>query len=76
VVSSGRIAVMGCTDYLPDAVRFEVPPGAIRVRAARSTVEAVSRAEGDEAIEHLRLQIWPAAPTGHRVIKRWVPPPM
>lgn len=40
-VSSGRIAILGCTDYLPDAVRFELPEGFVRVRASRSNLANV-----------------------------------
>ncbi len=34
-VSSGRLVVMGCTDFEPDAARFEVPPGWVRARVAK-----------------------------------------
>lgn len=54
-VPSGRIAVLGCTDYLPDAARFEVPAGFVRVRASRANPGGVH-----EASEQVHLQLWPA----------------
>ncbi|MFJ2032812.1 hypothetical protein [Streptosporangium sp. NPDC087985] len=37
-VPAGRIAILGCTDYLPDAARYEVPKGFVRVRASRANL--------------------------------------
>ncbi|MFF7964911.1 hypothetical protein ACFZC3_06040 [Streptomyces sp. NPDC007903] len=65
-VPSGRIAVLGCTDYLPDAARFEVPAGFVRVRASRANPGDVR-----EAIEQVHLQIWPAPHSAPAVLKRW-----
>src|SRR6266700_2489328 len=39
---SGVIAVMGCTDYLPDAYRFSVPTNWLRVRVAKSNLKSVA----------------------------------
>jgi hypothetical protein len=41
-VPSGRLVVMGCTDYEPEASRFSVPAGWIRVRVSRSNLEVAS----------------------------------
>ncbi|MYV41792.1 hypothetical protein GT030_23715 [Streptomyces sp. SID1328] len=65
-VPSGRIAVLGCTDYLPDAARFDVPAGFVRVRASRANPGDLS-----EAIEQVHLQIWPAPHSAPAVLKRW-----
>ncbi|MFE7113456.1 hypothetical protein ACFU98_45320 [Streptomyces sp. NPDC057575] len=78
-VPSGRLVVMGCTDYLPEASRFEAPAGWIRVRASRRNLANASRAdiESDEApetTEQLRLQAWPAPQTDPQIIKRWSQP--
>jgi hypothetical protein len=56
-VSSGRIVVMGCTDYLPDATRVDVGPGWHRVRAVLSSTQAA--AEEPAVGERVRLSIWP-----------------
>lgn len=58
-VPSGRIVVMGCTDYFPAAARFDVPPGAIHLRASRSTPAASPHDDAEQPTELLRLQLWP-----------------
>jgi hypothetical protein len=77
-IPSGRLVVMGCTDYEPQAARFGVAAGPIRARVARSNLAEAERLGIDSAddpatMERLRLQVWPA-PLGNRVvIKRWQP---
>ncbi|SCF44008.1 hypothetical protein GA0070561_0184 [Micromonospora saelicesensis] len=76
-VRSGRIVVMGCTDYEPDAVRVPVPVGPVRVRAASSNLAEAERVgvDSDEApqtMERLRVQVWPAPREEPVVLKRWV----
>ncbi|MEH1168085.1 hypothetical protein V6V47_22140 [Micromonospora sp. CPCC 205539] len=77
-VPSGRLVVMGCTDYEPEAARFGVAAGSIRVRAARSNLIEADRLgiESDDdpaTMERLRVQVWPAPHTEPVVIKRWKP---
>jgi hypothetical protein len=77
--ASGRLVVMGCTDYEPDARRFAVPPGWLRLRASRWNLERAYRADvasdDDPAtMERVRVQIWPARPGEPAVLKRWQPP--
>lgn len=57
-VPSGRVVVMGATDYLPDATRFDVRPGWHRVRAARLPSDPAIEEELDVE-ERIRLSIWP-----------------
>ncbi|MFD8013888.1 hypothetical protein [Streptomyces sp. NPDC058955] len=75
---SGRLIVMGCTDYLADAARFDVPAGWTRARASRRNLAAAVRRlesyEGPEATEEVRLQVWPAPSSPPRVVKRWTQP--
>ncbi|MCG0284536.1 hypothetical protein [Streptomyces sp. PSAA01] len=76
---SGRLVVLGCTDYLPDAARFDMPAGWIRVRASRRNLAAAIQADIDpyeapETTEQLRLQAWPAAHSQPLVSKRWETP--
>ncbi|MFH8387167.1 hypothetical protein ACH4E7_40715 [Kitasatospora sp. NPDC018058] len=73
-ISSGRVVVMGCTDYLPDAARFEVPAGPIRVRASRSYLDTPDCTDGADATELVRLQVWPGPLAGPRVVKRRATP--
>ncbi|QMU74392.1 hypothetical protein GXW83_01075 [Streptacidiphilus sp. PB12-B1b] len=75
---SGRIAILGCTDYLPDVARFEVPEGFVLVRASRTNLANARQpgeegSEAPEAVERVHLQIWPAPHAAPVVIKRWTP---
>lgn len=75
---SGRLVVMGCTDYLGDAARFDAPADWTRARASRRNLAAAVRwlesYEEPEATEELRLQIWPAPFSPPHVVKRWTQP--
>ncbi|HEX6870822.1 MAG TPA: hypothetical protein VF163_06970, partial [Micromonosporaceae bacterium] len=76
---SGRLVMMGCTDYEPDAQRVAVPAGWLRIRAARGNLDRAYRAdlasdESAETIERVRLQIWPAPRAGTVLLKQWSPP--
>lgn len=76
---SGRLVVMGCTDFEPDAARFDVPAGCVRVRVSKSNMatayEAGINSDDDPAaMERLTVQIWPAAAAPTVVLKRWVRP--
>ena len=68
-VTSGRIVIAGCTDYFPDAVRAELPPGCYRARVSYGALNTLSenRLSGDD---HYRVQLWPAVPTTVRILKQ------
>lgn len=73
---SGRLVVMGCTECEPDAARFEVTPGWLRLRASRSNLGAagaldIDSAKTPETTERVRIQVWPAVPADVTVVKRW-----
>ena len=73
---SGRLVVMGCTECEPDAARFEVTPGWLRLRASRSNLDTagaldIDSAKTPETMERVRIQVWPAAPADVTVVKRW-----
>ncbi|MHC2437519.1 hypothetical protein [Bradyrhizobium sp. USDA 4451] len=68
-VASGRVVIAGCTDYFPDAVRIETPPGSYRVRVSYGALDTLSE-NGLEGDDHYRLQLWPAAPIAVRVLKQ------
>jgi len=64
------------SDYLPDAARFDVPQGFVRVRASRANLANVRQPGDDgygspEAVEQVHLLIWPANHSAPAVIKRW-----
>lgn len=74
-VPSGRV-VMGCSDYAPDAARFGLPPGWVRVRVSMSNLQAAKDAgeysdEDEATTERVRLQLWPAAPAQTEVLRQW-----
>lgn len=77
-VPSGRLIVMGCTDYLDDAARFDVPAGWTRARASRRNLAAAVRwlesDEEPETTEEVRLQTWPAPFALPHIVKRWTQP--
>jgi hypothetical protein len=76
---SGRLVVMGCTDYEPDAARIDVPAGWLRLRAAKSNLDQayaldIDSDEVPQTMERIRIQVWPAEPTDAVVVKRWAEP--
>lgn len=65
---SGRFAIAGCTDYLPDAARVDLPPGVYRVRIAHGGLETLSE-DGLEGEDRYRLQLWPAPAAPETILK-------
>ncbi|MFG3302904.1 hypothetical protein [Micromonospora chersina] len=77
-VRSGQLVVMGCTDFQPEAARFGVPPGWVRVLVGRSNLDVAQRLglESDESadtMERLSLWVWPEEASAPVVFKRWEP---
>jgi hypothetical protein len=60
-----RVAVMGCTDYLPDAKTYAVTPGWWRLRATHTNLQKR---------EKIRIELWPAKRASPKVLTRWTPP--
>jgi len=58
-VESGRLVVLGCTDYAPNAARIEVVPGRYRARVFYYDQEKLSadKLDGDD---RYRVVLWPA----------------
>ena len=76
--SSGHLVVMGCTDYEPEARRFPVAAGWLRLRVSQSTLDRAYQAGIDsdddpQTMERLRLQVWSAAEAPVMVPNRWRP---
>jgi hypothetical protein len=68
-VASGRVVIAGCTDYVPDAMRIELPPGTYRVRVSYGALDTLSE-DGLSGDDRYRLQLWPASSTAVRIRKR------
>ena len=66
---AGKLAIAGCTDYLPDAARIAVPAGTLRVRTLFGDQTKLSE-DGLDGEDHYRIEIWPDAPTPLSIIKQ------
>ncbi len=66
-VPSGKLVVMGCTDYFPKAKRLALTKGTYRVRI---THDGLARGK-----EKLAVLLWPAKAAKPKVLRRFVPPP-
>jgi hypothetical protein len=64
-VRTGVVAVIGCTDYLPDARRFKVASGTWRMRATHTNLAKSER---------IKIELWPAKSARPRVLVRYSPP--
>lgn len=67
---TGRIVVMGCTEYFPDSPQFEIAPGIYRFLYLISGVQTIT-AEWEPADDLYRLYIWPGEPRSPHVVKHW-----
>lgn len=56
---SGRIQVIGCMEYGPDAFQTEIRPGPYRVRISYFALNTLS-ADGLDGDDHYLVQLWPA----------------
>ena len=68
-VPSGRIVILGCTDYLPDAARFEVSPGSYRARIYYGSLADVS-ADALTGNDKYRIVLWKDSPCPVRILKQ------
>jgi hypothetical protein len=65
-IRSGKLVVLGCSDYLPNAARIPVAPGWYRARVCHT---------GLGKKEELAVALWPGPKAAPRVVKRWGAPP-
>jgi hypothetical protein len=66
---TGKIAVMGCTDFFPDASRLEIQPGTYCFIYLISGVRTI-QTEWDPADDLYSLYIWPAERRELRLLKQ------
>ena len=68
-VPSGRLAILGCTDYLPDAARIQIPAGCYRVRVLHGGLGTLSE-DGLEGDDHYKVVLWRGSPQDVTVVKQ------
>ncbi|MCC8487314.1 hypothetical protein VDF13_19865 [Xanthomonas campestris pv. raphani] len=68
-IRTGPLVVAGCTDYFPDAARFDLAPGEYRVRLSCAGLCSLSE-DGLDGQDHYRLQLWLASPIEPTVLKQ------
>ncbi|WP_244306283.1 hypothetical protein, partial [Streptomyces virginiae] len=78
-LTSGRLVVLGCTDDIDAAARFDMPTGWTRIRASRRGLATAAFPDLDcedepEDTEEIRLQAWPAPHSEPHITKRWARP--
>jgi len=56
-VSSGKIAISGCTDYFPDAKRIELKNGIYRARIYYGNLEKISE-DGLDGEDFYEVHLW------------------
>lgn len=69
-VPTGRLVVMGCTDYLPDAPRIEIPSGGYRFSYAMRGIESITY-ESDPADDSYTVYMWPGSRLDPLLHKHW-----
>ncbi|HSI50205.1 MAG TPA: hypothetical protein VLA61_18180 [Ideonella sp.] len=69
-ITSGKVVVMGCTQYFPDAPRFEVKPGTYRVLAVMEGIGSIQH-EWEPADDKYTVYMWPGEARQAKLIKHW-----
>lgn len=68
IFSSGRVAVMGCADYLPDAAKLEITPGSYRLLYMISGSDSINN-EWEPADDLYSVYLWPSEFRPSKLIK-------
>ncbi|MCQ9377665.1 hypothetical protein [Methyloversatilis sp. XJ19-49] len=69
-IPSGKVVVMGCTQYFPDAPRFNVTPGTYRALAVMSGIKSIQN-EWDPADDKYTVYLWPGSSRQPKLLKHW-----
>lgn len=69
-IPTGKLVVMGCTDYMPDAPRIDLRAGNYQVLYAVSGVDTIVT-EWEPAQDKYALYLWPGMPREAKLIKHW-----
>ncbi len=68
-VPSGRLVIAGCTDYVPDAARIDLPSGSYRARIFYGNLSSLSE-DGLDGDDIYRVVLWKAAPSPVQILKQ------
>ncbi|GAA6168417.1 hypothetical protein [Sessilibacter corallicola] len=69
-IKSGSCAVFGCTDYLHDAAKIEIPKGDYAVLSLAKGLGSITE-EWEDADDAYRVVLWPSSTKEYKVIKRY-----
>lgn len=70
--SSGRLKLVGCTGYLPDAFTLTMPVGPVGVAFLSHGLGTIDPNDGLDGGDRYALHVWPAATVpAVAVLKRW-----
>lgn len=69
-ISSGKCAVFGCTDYLPDAKRINLPKGDYAVYSMAKGLDSITE-EWEDADDYYKVILWPSSTKEYKSIKRF-----
>lgn len=69
-IPSGKLVVMGCTDYLPDSPRISVSPGHYQIVSLAGGIDTIKN-EWEPAEDLYRVYLWPGPAREPNLLKRW-----
>ncbi len=69
-VPTGKLVVMSCTGYLPDAPRIKIDPGTYQVLSLAGGIDSIKN-EWEPAKDIYRLYLWPGPLRPAKLIKDW-----
>ncbi len=67
-VKSGACAVLGCTDYLPDAAKIQLQPAKYSVLSLAKGLDSITE-EWEDADDFYKLLIWPSLEEEYKSLK-------
>ncbi|MBD8488161.1 hypothetical protein IFO69_05320 [Echinicola sp. CAU 1574] len=73
-IISGKLVVIGCTEYFPDAKRIELDRGIYRVRIYYSDLDKLSE-DGLDGEDNYHLEIWKTDNTKEPIFNKIKPAP-
>jgi hypothetical protein len=69
-IPSGKLIVMGCTGYLPDAPPIEVQLGTYQLLSLAGGIETIQN-EWEPAEDLYRVYLWPGPEREPYLLKQW-----